>query len=346
MTPIILAALAASASPGVTVTIEPARVCADDRANRNMNFDLDVVNRASTPVMITQIRASSRNRRGDLIEQRLLWQDALMTLGADRTVPAGAERLIFNPFTFDHPRSAAWIDYAMSFDDGATRTVRVVPTDCTTKANLRVPVRGRLLVHDGYDVLAHHRRERFQIQPDFRKFGVVDNPWRFAIDFIPITPAGKFFRGEGKTMEDWLGWSAPVLAPADGKVVALRGDMPDNALGKENYPRKRLSDDEMNTDGNYVLIDHGHGEMSSLSHLKAGSVLVKVGQQVRSGQMVARVGNSGATPVPHLHYELRTGFGIRNVRSMPAYFRGMTLVGTVTPRGPVALGTGDVLIAK
>ena len=73
---------------------------------------------------------------------------------------------------------------------------------------------------------------------------------------------------------------------------------------------------------------------------------LKAGDRVKAGSEVARVGNSGATPVPHLHYELRTGYGIRNVRGLPAYFRGFELVGAPAPAKPVALTTGDVVIVK
>ncbi|MEO6535615.1 MAG: M23 family metallopeptidase [Sphingomicrobium sp.] len=347
MTPFLLMLVAAGpADPSPTVTINPERVCADARSNRNLNFDLDIRNPGAQAVTITEIRASARNTAGELIEQRLLWQGATATLGAARTIPARGEALVFNPFTFDHPQRAAYIDFAVSFDNGSNATVKVTPKDCTTKARLRFPLKGRVIVYDGYDVLSHHRRDDWHIAPGFRAFGVTDNPWRFALDFIPIDAKGNLAHGNDSRLEDFYGWNAPVFAPGDGVVVAVHGSESDNALGSEKYAKDPITEDQMDPSGNYVLIDHGRGEMSAMSHLRSGSVTVKVGDRVRSGQQVARIGNSGATPIPHLHYELRSGFGIKGVRSLPPYFTGVTAIGATPTAGAFAPNTGDVLIAR
>lgn len=102
----------------------------------------------------------------------------------------------------------------------------------------------------------------------------------------------------------------------------------------------------MNWDGNYVLIDHGDGEFSSMTHLRMGSARVKKGQRVKAGEIIAQIGNSGSTPVPHLHYELRTGFGVRGVRTLPPYFNDVEVVGQPRRSAPVPLNTGDVVIAR
>lgn len=346
MAPLFLMLAAAAGSPPPTVTINPAPVCADSRSNRNLNFDLDVRNPGTRAVSVTEIRASSRDSTGALIEQRLLWQGAVTTLGPSRTIPPGGEALIFNPFTFDHPQQAEWIDFALSFDDGSTVSVKLVPRDCTTRARLRLPLRGRVLVYDGYDLLSHHRRDDWHIAPEFRAFGVIDSPWRYALDLVMIDPAGELAKAGGRKIGDFYGWDAPVYAPGDGRVIAVRSDEPDNDLGSEKYRRDSILADQMDPSGNYILIEHGPGEVSALSHLKSGSATVKIGQRVRSGQLIARVGNSGATPIPHLHYELRTGFGIKGVRSLPPYFYGLTAMGVKPAPGPFAPNTGDVLIAR
>ncbi len=74
----------------------------------------------------------------------------------------------------------------------------------------------------------------------------------------------------------------PVLAPADGLVI------------KANF----------NTGyGNVVEISHGYGVKTSYAHNSRLSV--KAGQRVRRGDVIAYVGNSGASTGPHLHYEVR-----------------------------------------
>jgi murein DD-endopeptidase MepM/ murein hydrolase activator NlpD len=41
-----------------------------------------------------------------------------------------------------------------------------------------------------------------------------------------------------------------------------------------------------------------------MGHLKKGSIVVKVGDKVETGQQLARMGNSGATTYPHLHIQV------------------------------------------
>jgi murein DD-endopeptidase MepM/ murein hydrolase activator NlpD len=55
--------------------------------------------------------------------------------------------------------------------------------------------------------------------------------------------------------------------------------------------------------GNTVIIDHGYGYKTLYAHLS--TILVKVGKQVKRGNVIALVGNSGMSMAPHLHYEIR-----------------------------------------
>lgn len=79
-----------------------------------------------------------------------------------------------------------------------------------------------------------------------------------------------------------------IFATADGKV-------------------KEISD-KNSTLGKTVVIDHGNGYQTSYSHLL--SVLVRKGQTVQRGDIIALSGNSGLSLAPHLHYEVRYN-GIR-----------------------------------
>ena len=73
-----------------------------------------------------------------------------------------------------------------------------------------------------------------------------------------------------------------VLAAADGVVEAAK--------------RSKRGD------GNSIVIDHMNGYVTTYSHL--GDVLVRKGQQVKQGDVIARVGLSGMSFAPHLHYEI------------------------------------------
>ncbi|MBR4994525.1 MAG: peptidoglycan DD-metalloendopeptidase family protein [Alistipes sp.] len=65
---------------------------------------------------------------------------------------------------------------------------------------------------------------------------------------------------------------------------------------------KEISD-KSSTLGKTIIIDHGNGYQTSYSHLL--STLVRRGQKVERGDIIALSGNSGLSLAPHLHYEVR-----------------------------------------
>lgn len=88
----------------------------------------------------------------------------------------------------------------------------------------------------------------------------------------------------------------PVRAAASGTVLGARDGMKDVSIrttGRDAVKGKEC--------GNGVRVDHGGGWHTQYCHLKRGSVLVRSGDQVRSGDRIGAVGLSGLTEFPHLH---------------------------------------------
>ena len=91
-----------------------------------------------------------------------------------------------------------------------------------------------------------------------------------------------------------------VLAAAGGRVIAVRDGVADISIRAPGAPS--IAGREC---GNRVGIGLGGGWILDYCHLASGSVRVKVGDAVTAGQPLARVGLSGDTEVPHLHFSVR-----------------------------------------
>jgi urea transporter len=120
--------------------------------------------------------------------------------------------------------------------------------------------------------------------------------WSDAWDFVITGSDNSQYINEGRDVKDYYCFGQNVLAPADGSVVVAEDGTGDNLVGDVNVTRNW---------GNTVIIKHSEGLFSKLSHLKKGSVTVKPGDNVRCGQVIGKVGNSGRSPYPHLHFQLQ-----------------------------------------
>jgi len=91
-----------------------------------------------------------------------------------------------------------------------------------------------------------------------------------------------------------------VLAAAPGRVARLRDGVQDISIRAPAAPS--VAGQEC---GNGVVVDHGDGWETQYCHVARGSVRVKVGDVVTTGQPLAHVGLSGDTEFPHLHFTVR-----------------------------------------
>ncbi len=166
------------------------------------------------------------------------------------------------------------------------------------KTTLALPFKGLWKVTQGHTCRSNHRLSGY----------AGDFAWDFAAlgkNWGAYNPEYSF----SKDNRNVYGFGKDVLAPASGKVVKVVRDVPDN-IGGEAYPRKSIAEEAKNplwAFGNFVIIDHKNGEYSLLGHMQEKSILVKEGEEVQTGQKIAKVGNSGNTKVPHLHYQLMDG---------------------------------------
>jgi murein DD-endopeptidase MepM/ murein hydrolase activator NlpD len=117
--------------------------------------------------------------------------------------------------------------------------------------------------------------------------------------FHPIYKVRKFHYGMDFTSPT----GTPVYATGDGKVTEIKG----SRRSRSGY-------------GLVITIDHGFGYETLYAHLNAFNV--KPGQQVKRGEIIGYVGNTGGSTAPHLHYEVhRNG---NPVNPQYYYFKDLT----------------------
>jgi len=121
--------------------------------------------------------------------------------------------------------------------------------------------------------------------------------WANAWDFIIVNSEAIQFKDDGNNLKDYYCYGQNVIAPADGSIVVVEDGIEDNIVGEVNTIKNW---------GNTIIIKHAEGLFSKLSHLQKGSITVKTGDNVHYGQIIGKVGNSGRSPYPHLHFQLQS----------------------------------------
>jgi len=117
---------------------------------------------------------------------------------------------------------------------------------------------------------------------------------RWAFDLIVKRDGRQRERGTDRHRnESYHAHGQDLLAPAAGTVIHVVDGIP------ENRPPERGR-----AGGNGLIIGHGFGEYSALWHAIPGSLEVEIGDRVETGQRVAKVGNSGRSTGPHIHWHV------------------------------------------
>lgn len=151
---------------------------------------------------------------------------------------------------------------------------------------------------------------------------------RFALDLV-VHKDGSSHSGDGKKLTDYYCYGLELIAPADGQVVWSCDSLPDQEPGMMD-PARPI--------GNGVVIDHGNGEFSLMAHMQPKSLRAKMGDRVKTGDVIGKCGNSGNTSEPHLHYHLQNGPDMMTAEGLPAMFAGTCVDGKKVEKAQPAKG--------
>jgi urea transporter len=123
-------------------------------------------------------------------------------------------------------------------------------------------------------------------------------PWSNALDFEILDERGEALPPQRFALEDSYTFGTPILAPCDGTVIGVVSHVADNALGSHNLKENW---------GNFVVLLTDLGAHVALCHFKQHGICVVVNQRVWRGQLLGHCGNSGRSPLPHLHLQVQAG---------------------------------------
>jgi hypothetical protein len=137
---------------------------------------------------------------------------------------------------------------------------------------------------------------------------------RFAIDWLQLDKNGKLVNGDASDVRGYVGYGAQVLAVADGTVVGTADSLEDQKPGSLPDPK---SINIGNVDGNHIVLDLGGGVYAFYAHLQRGSLTVKLGDHVKRSQVLAKLGNTGNSSAPHLHFHLMQSSSVLCSNGMP-----------------------------
>jgi len=184
---------------------------------------------------------------------------------------------------------------------------------------IKPPVRG-----DGWLVAAAcckpnvHRDLRIAID------GVrIETAETFAIDWNRIKN-DRIYDGDGKKNEQHYAFGEEVFAVADATVVSIQDGKPD--MTPNVFMKPETKDDY---GGNHVILKIAPNVFALYEHLHPGSLTVKVGDVVKAGAPLAKIGNTGPSGGPHLHFGISNKPDLFAGRSLPFVFDSFTSLGTI-----------------
>ncbi len=163
---------------------------------------------------------------------------------------------------------------------------------------------------------------------------------RYAYDFLQVNWArtGKpFYQVSlpqylilGVPLDKCYAWGKEIYAPGDGKIIQAEDGyeerkrvnfFSDLYIAFKNANSFKPEKDNIQTvAGNYIIMKLADHVYAAFAHLQRGSVAVSAGQVVRKGEVLGRVGHSGNSTAPHLHFQLMDSSDWLIAKGIPCAF--------------------------
>lgn len=330
---VLLAALPATAqsppdpvlTPVVADTLYPPQAVQGSDGKVHLVYELGLANASPAIVAFSKVEVLDARSQTPLLTLEREEIGKRLSVGGRRgaesaDLGAGQIAVMFLHVALDAERPPPLLVHRLTLRLLLPAPIDVVETVAETDVERAPPVvLGPPLVGKGYvaadgccDTVRHVRA----LLPLNGRFTLAQ---RFAIDWEQVDDDNRLFKGDRHAPESYVIYGREVLAVADGTVIASRNDLPEQIPGAlpANLPIGEA-------DGNFIVLDIG-GVYVLYAHLQPGSVRVAAGAQVRRGDIIGKVGNTGNSQAPHLHLHVMDGPSPLLSNGIPYVFESFTI---------------------
>lgn len=310
--------------PSATINVyeAPRPVLALNKAY--LVYELYVTNYAAQPLVLTSLDVSGDDFKHFKLSKEDLAKSILAIKPDDKksnslTLQPGEAKIFYLWFAFDNlSKVPNKLKHEFIFKNGSINTEYTI--NKTPAVIISAPLKGaNWLIGNGLSNFSVHRRSAvyFDGRPYFSE--------RYAVDLVILDKNSKTFKGDVNKNKSYYCYNQDVLAVAKAKVVQVKDGIPENIPHSDKYAAP-MNVESMG--GNYIILDLGEGRFASYAHLIPGSIKVKVGDKVKPGQVLAKLGNSGHSSEPHLHFQISDKPSMLKSNGLPFGFDHFDLIPT------------------
>jgi hypothetical protein len=302
-------------TPVTQSVLSPPRWYRADDHRLHLSYELELTNAVPVPVTVTSIEVlrGGGGRIAALSGARLERAMSPLASPDEPTVvlPASSVGVAWIDLAFRRRGQIPnRVEHRLTVDMGPGLPVGPLITDTGGRSaiarrqaiDISAPLRGGRWVA----IVGPHRRA---LQP---VNGSLRNGQRFAIDYSArLDGAGRTHVADPDENGSYFNYRQPVLAVDRGRVVEAVDRYPDQT---PNHPTPATG---AAANGNHVILKLGKGVFAAYAHLAPGSVRVQPGGRVSEGQVIGRLGNSGGSHGPHLHFQVMSRPSILDSDGLP-----------------------------
>ena len=292
----------------VSFLAEPSPIVQD--GSTRLVYEMAVTNYAKSRYVLETIEAKAGRTRASFSGPTLtsmivrFGSDGKPDMAKGGAIEGGGGAIIFLMLDLGRDQAPGAIEHSLHVRDeqGGAHDVVIAPLPVSSERPIVVapPLKGEWIAGDAVNNLpdAAHRRA---VLIDGGRAWVAQ---RYAIDWLQtqiVDGARSTWRGPEDKNESYFCYDKPIYSVAAGRVVRTADGEPENVPHSGKYA---IAIDFNNAAGNHVVVEIAPDRYVLYAHMRPGTVTVKPGDQVRVGEILGHVGNTGSSTEPHLHMHI------------------------------------------